>query len=405
MRRAEPRVRERRAPSVPDRRLPRLQAPGPSWPLRGAAGKRDREASEPGAERVPRVLLVDERAENLAALETLLRPLGARLVKARSGEEALLHLLRERFALIVLDVHMPRLEGLRIAELIHQRKQTRNVPILFLSALSREAAYVFKGYSRRAVDYLLQPLDPELLRAKVRMFCDLWSRGERIRSQAAQSALKNVFLASSAHRMRKGLAAAKADAQAAIRQLEDAGDAAAASALQQMSARIDGVAGLVSDMVDVGRVGADLSLRRTVVDLAVLAREVAERMQMLARGHRLLVRSPGRLPALADRERLDQLFTSLLGYVIRYAAPGATVEMVLQPAAGNQAQLIIQDRGLDPGRERQAVVHPVPGATPGIGLAIAKGIVEHHGGSLWMDPGARREGRVSFVVQLPAAPR
>src|SRR2546422_6573366 len=87
---------------------------------------------------VASVLLVDDRPENLLALEGVLKPLGARLVKARSGEDALLHLLRETFAVILLDVQMPRLDGLQTAELIKQREQTRHIPIIFITALSRD---------------------------------------------------------------------------------------------------------------------------------------------------------------------------------------------------------------------------------------------------------------------------
>src|SRR5204863_9990966 len=141
---------------------------------------------------VPSVLMVDDRPQNLLALEGILKPLGARLVKAKSGEEALLHLLRETFAVILLDVQMPRLDGLQTAELIKQREQTRHVPIIFITALSREAAYVFKGYASGAVDYLLKPIDPELVRAKVRVFCDLFVRGEKIRQQTLRSETKNV---------------------------------------------------------------------------------------------------------------------------------------------------------------------------------------------------------------------
>src|SRR5437879_5847912 len=103
---------------------------------------------------VPSVLLVDDRPENLLALEGVLKPIGARLVKARSGEEALLQLLRDTFAVILLDVQMPRLDGLQTAELIKQREQTRHIPIIFITALSRETAYIFKGYEHGAVSRL-----------------------------------------------------------------------------------------------------------------------------------------------------------------------------------------------------------------------------------------------------------
>ena len=164
---------------------------------------------------VPSVLMVDDRPENLLALEGILKPLGVRLVKARSGEEALLHVLRETFAVILLDVQMPRLDGLQTAELIKQREQTRHIPIVFITALSREAAYVFKGYAHGAVDYLLKPIDPEILRAKVRVFCDLFVRREDPAADPAQRVEERLShlgrsRAADASRGRQGAGAARA---------------------------------------------------------------------------------------------------------------------------------------------------------------------------------------------------
>src|SRR5207248_7461383 len=113
--------------------------------------------------------MVDDRPENLLALEGILKPLGVRLVRAHSGEEALLHILRETFAVILLDVQMPRLDGLQTAELIKKREQTRHIPIIFITAMSRDATHVLQAYGHGAVDYLLKPIDPEILRAKVQV--------------------------------------------------------------------------------------------------------------------------------------------------------------------------------------------------------------------------------------------
>src|SRR5437762_1703245 len=229
---------------------------------------------------IANVLIVDDRAENLLALDGILKPLGARIVKARSGEEALLHLLRETFAVILLDVQMPRLDGLQTAELIKQREQTRHVPIIFITALSREAAYVFKGYAHGAVDYLLKPIDPEIVRAKVRVFCDLWVRGEKMRGQAAQSGMKDVFLASVAPGRRTPRAAATAQAQRArTRRGESDCDKMSASALRLISRQIDRVVELVSDLLDASRLEAGvLRLNKTEVDVATMAKDVVARL-------------------------------------------------------------------------------------------------------------------------------
>ena len=108
-----------------------------------------------------KLLLVDDRPENLLALEAILEPLGQELVRAGSGEEALRHLLHEEFAAILLDVQMPGMDGFQTAELIKQRERTRHVPIIFLTAISKDAEHVFRGYDAGAVDYLMKPFDPQ----------------------------------------------------------------------------------------------------------------------------------------------------------------------------------------------------------------------------------------------------
>lgn len=360
----------------------------------------------------PAVLMVDDKPENLLALEVILRPLGVRLVKARSGEEALLHLLRETFAVILLDVQMPRLDGLQTAEIIKQREQTQHIPIIFITALSREAAYVFKGYAQGAVDYLLKPIDPEILRAKVRVFCDLWVRGESIRQQAAQNELKDVFLASVAHEMRTPLAAAKAQAQLALHQLAaDGCDAASGAALQLILRQIDKVALLVSDLLLSSRLEAGLlELDPREVDLASLVRDLVARIAPLAQGHPTTLRFPERLAVVADADRIDQVLTNLLTNSIRYSPAGGPLE-VRGRAGPDWVEVAVSDRGLGVPREQQQRIferfvqaHGGTAGGLGLGLSIAKGIVEQHGGRIWVESsGVPGEGS-TFFVRLPKAP-
>ena len=129
------------------------------------------------------ILIVDDRPANLLALEAVLEPLGQRVVKAGSGEEALKLLLMEEFACILLDVQMPRLDGFETARLIQEREKTRHIPVLFLTAFSREEVQVLRGYSAGAVDYLVKPLEPNIVRAKVKVFVELYRREERIRER------------------------------------------------------------------------------------------------------------------------------------------------------------------------------------------------------------------------------
>jgi signal transduction histidine kinase/DNA-binding response OmpR family regulator len=131
------------------------------------------------------VLLVDDRPENLLALETILADLGQNLVCAASAHEALRFLLIEDVALILLDVQMPGLNGFEFAELIRERERTQHTPIIFVSATSKDEQYVFKGYSLGAVDYLTKPFQPEILKSKVRFFSKLFLQNQEIKRQAA----------------------------------------------------------------------------------------------------------------------------------------------------------------------------------------------------------------------------
>jgi PAS domain S-box-containing protein len=129
------------------------------------------------------ILLVDDRSENLLALEAILEPLGQRLVRAQSGESALRCLLEREFAVILLDVQMPGMNGFETARMIKARDRTKHVPIIFLTAISKDEDYVFKGYSVGAVDYMSKPFQPEILRSKVQVFVDLQVQRRRIAEQ------------------------------------------------------------------------------------------------------------------------------------------------------------------------------------------------------------------------------
>ncbi len=129
------------------------------------------------------ILLVDDRPENLLALEAILEPLGQILVRANTGPEALRQVLGCEFATILLDVQMPGMNGFEVAEIIKSRERSRTIPIIFLSAISKEDAYVFKGYSMGAVDYVFKPFNPDVLRSKVSVFVDLFVKQRELQRQ------------------------------------------------------------------------------------------------------------------------------------------------------------------------------------------------------------------------------
>jgi PAS domain S-box-containing protein len=150
----------------------------------------------------PRVLLVDDDERNLLAVQSILEDLGE-VVTARSGEEALRHLLKGEFAVILLDVYMPGMDGYETAQIIRNRDQTKGIPIVFLSAVNKEQEHLLRGYAMGAVDYVFKPVDPIVLRSKVAVFVDLFAKTREIERKARQEqALLDANLRANAERLR-----------------------------------------------------------------------------------------------------------------------------------------------------------------------------------------------------------
>ena len=155
--------------------------------------------------RIP-ILLVDDRPENLASLEAILGDMGLDLVTVQSGNEALRLSLHTDFALILLDVMMPEMDGYETAELLRKNPKTRELPIIFITAGSNEECHIFKGYEVGAVDYLMKPIEPAILRSKVRVFCDLFRQSRELKRTRSELELQNAKLRESNRLLEEGSA-------------------------------------------------------------------------------------------------------------------------------------------------------------------------------------------------------
>ncbi|MFD5516687.1 two-component system response regulator [Streptomyces sp. NPDC127066] len=153
------------------------------------------------------ILLVDDMEDNLVALEAVLRSLNEPLVRARSGEEAMKALLRQRFAVVLLDIRMPGMDGFETAANIKRLDQTKDVPIIFLTGTDADAGYAFRGYATGAADYLAKPFDPWVLRAKVSVFLDLHRKNRQLECLLAREQDQFDELASRLRRMDTHLSA------------------------------------------------------------------------------------------------------------------------------------------------------------------------------------------------------
>jgi CheY-like chemotaxis protein len=141
------------------------------------------------------ILIVDDRPENLLSLTAMLEEPGINIIPASSGNEALRLLLQHDFALVFLDVQMPDMNGFEVAELMRSKKKTRTIPIIFITALSKDQGHIFKGYESGAVDYICKPiLEPLVLRSKMQIFCQLQQQRQQIENQLQELADKNKLL-------------------------------------------------------------------------------------------------------------------------------------------------------------------------------------------------------------------
>ncbi|AEM81815.1 response regulator [Streptomyces violaceusniger] len=198
-----------------------------------------------------KILLVDDRPENLLALEAILSALDQTLVRASSGEEALKALLTDDFAVILLDVQMPGMDGFETAAHIKRRERTRDIPIIFLTAINHGPHHTFRGYAAGAVDYISKPFDPWVLRAKVSVFVDLYMKNCQLREQASLLRLQLEGGQPAAGEPKESagllaelsarLAAVEEQAEALSKQLDESADAAAVATAAHLERKLTGL--------------------------------------------------------------------------------------------------------------------------------------------------------------------
>jgi signal transduction histidine kinase len=363
------------------------------------------------------VLLVDDLQENLVALEALIRQPGRRIFTARSGDEALSLMLEHPFALAILDVQMPSMNGFELAELMRGTERTRGIPIVFVSAGGRELNYAFRGYESGAVDFLYKPLDPHAVRSKVNVFVDLFRQRQEL--QAAQGQLQRAvsmrddFMSMIAHELRNPLNSVYLQAQLRRKMLSAArppDPAAMLKMVERDERQIRSMVRLLDDMLDVSRARTGhLAVVPASFDLAASATTVVEAIRDQAKASDITVTlaAPESLMMVGDEFRIEQVITNLMTNALRYGQGKPVAVVVGHREDENEAFVSVRDQGMgiapaDQERifeqfERTEGAAQVAGL--GLGLYIARQIAQAHQGRLEVrsTPGAGAE----FILSLP----
>ncbi|MBD1911223.1 MULTISPECIES: response regulator [unclassified Leptolyngbya] len=401
------------------------------------------------------ILLVDDHNENLIALEAILSGMGQNLVKAHSGEEAFRCLLKQDFAVILLDVQMPGMDGFETASLIRQRERSQHTPIIFITAFNTNDMWQMKGYSLGAVDYLLKPIDPVILVSKVTVFVELFKKTQEVERQAAElsaqkieiireqlarqqaeaaNRLKDEFLAIVSHELRTPLNSILGWAK--LLETKQFDPETTQRALEVISRNAQSQAQLVEDILDVARLmRGKLCLSRKPLDLNILVSAEIESMRVLAEAKGVQIKkqfpsSPCKVSG--DIERLQQIVRNLVSNAIKFTPEGGIIEVVLsvlpnqagsntplllgpqpdQEAISAVAQITVKDNGVGIQPEflpyifeyfRQADSSSTRShGGLGLGLAIVRQLVDLHNGRIEVASGGSGKGS-TFTVYLPMA--
>ena len=380
------------------------------------------------------ILVVDDRADKRLAYEVMLAELKQNIVCVRSGKEALRRLLRGDFAAILLDVNMPGMDGFETAALIRQRQRCETTPIIFVSAINDTLSHISRGYSLGAVDYILTPVVPDILRAKIAVFVDLFKKTEQIKRQAEEreslireqaiaeharveaeraSEAKDRFLAMLSHELRTPLTPVLASVFMLER--EDNVPKVMHESLQLIRRNVELEARLIDDLLDLTRISkGKVQLSFEIVDAHTLLRNALEICQFEIEQKKLELRSEfaaTKVHLQADPARLQQIFWNLIKNAVKFTPHGGKLGIRTTNNGDGQFRLEVEDSGcgIDPGvLPRIFHAFEQAGRTQlgglGLGLAISKALVEAHHGSISAESQGRDSG-ATFTALFPTCER
>ncbi|MGZ3679899.1 MAG: hybrid sensor histidine kinase/response regulator [Ktedonobacterales bacterium] len=372
------------------------------------------------------ILMVDDQPAKLLSYEAILANLGLNLIKANSAREALEHLLKTDIAVVLMDVSMPEMDGFELAAMIRQHPRYQQTAIIFVSAVHMTDLDRLKGYEVGAVDYIHVPVIPEILRAKVSVFADLYRKTKELeelnrdlerrveeRTAELEAALqvRDEFLSVAAHELKTPVTGLRAMAQILARKLQKLempvppwlGDG-----IRTIDQQAERLTLLIGKLFDVSRLDqGKLAAERTSTDLAELAQKLVAAFSGRTKKHTIVLTADPDLIADVDPIGVEQVLSNLIDNAIKYSPDGGQIDVEVCRLDDNLARLSVRDRGIGIAPEKREAIfkrfyqaHAEDHRSGlGLGLYIARQIVELHGGDIKVE--FPEGGGTRFIIKLP----
>lgn len=384
------------------------------------------------------ILMVDDEPSNLLALEAVLEKFDQNLVKVTSGPDALRRLLDQDFAVILLDVQMPNLSGIEVAEMIRERERSRHIPIIFLTGTVRTPEMMFKGYSAGAVDYLMKPIDPSVLQAKVAVFIELAQVRKKLEAEVIERgrvAAEVLSLNAALEQKNRDLEAANADLETfAYSVSHDLGaplrhisgylkifrETAAKKLDETETKRLDQIkkvtlrmGSLIEDLLSFSRIGREPMVKHEV-DMNELVQETLRDMAPDLTGRKIEWEILPLPTVFGDKNLLRQVWANLIGNAVKYSRPRDTARIEIASDMSNgEASFRVKDNGVGFDMKyadrlfgvfsRLHSEHVFEGT--GVGLANVKRIVQRHGGRVWAASELNQGSIFHFALEAKDHPK
>jgi signal transduction histidine kinase len=356
----------------------------------------------------PKILLVDDRIENIIVLERVLSDANAEFVRALSGNEALALTLDHEFALALVDVQMPEMDGYEMVELMHQEKGVENLPVIFISAVSHDDFHRIKGIEAGAVDFMSMPFTPEILIGKVNVFLKIYNQRKSVEEAMA---VKSQFLSTISHELRTPLTAIKEGIRLVYCEASGKINEEQKELLGIAQRNVDRLARLINDVLDFQKLEAGkMNFELDQNNINEVVEEIRETVTCIAaeKGLDVFTELALDLPLFSfDRDKITQVLTNLLNNAIKFTEQGSIT--ISTTKTDHSIEVSIQDTG--PGIVKEDISKLFQefeqldekdrktGGT-GLGLAISRQIIKNHNGKIWAESEFGKGTRFSFILPV-----